>query len=102
MYLVKRMQNVKLNIPDFTGKFENYSSYFANGPKQALKDWGFDVEFVYASDLYKQGKYDEYLDLYIEYEDKLQDLMETITGSRMDSLISIAKYLKSILKIRKN
>ncbi|MCE7734106.1 MAG: lysine--tRNA ligase [Candidatus Heimdallarchaeota archaeon] len=87
--LIPYLGHPLVNIPDFTNTFENYSSYFANGPKQALKDWGFDVEFVNASDLYKQGKYDQYLDLYIEYENKLQDLMETITGSRMDSLISI-------------
>ncbi|OLS28835.1 MAG: Lysine--tRNA ligase [Candidatus Heimdallarchaeota archaeon LC_2] len=78
-----------VKIPDFTETFDNYSSFFANGPKEALNDWGFDVEFVNTSDLYNRGKYDDYLDLYIEYEDKLQNLMETITGSRMDSFISI-------------
>lgn len=78
-----------VNIPDFTGSYDNYASYFASGPKQALKDWGFDAKFVNASDLYKQGKYDDYLDLYIENEDRLQEIMKTITGSPMESLISI-------------
>jgi lysyl-tRNA synthetase class 1 len=78
-----------VNIPDFTGKYENYSEYFASGPKKALEDWDFEVEFLNASDLYKQGKYDEYLDLYIEYEDKIQELMDRITGSEMEYFVSI-------------
>ncbi|MFV2015506.1 MAG: lysine--tRNA ligase, partial [Candidatus Heimdallarchaeota archaeon] len=78
-----------VHIPDFTGSYDNYAQYFAKGPKQALNDWNFNVKFVNASNLYKDGKYDKYLDIFIEYEDKLQDLMEQITGSRMESLISI-------------
>ncbi len=78
-----------VNIPDFTESSKNYAEYFAQGPKQALSDWGFDVEFVKASDLYYTGKYDEYLDLFIEEEEKLQSLMERISGSKLPSIISI-------------
>ncbi|MHA2097392.1 MAG: lysine--tRNA ligase [Candidatus Kariarchaeaceae archaeon] len=78
-----------VNIPDFTGNYNNYAEYFASGPKRALRDWDFKVEFINASDLYQNGRYDKYLDIYIEYEDQLQELMDRITGSEMDYFISI-------------
>lgn len=78
-----------VNIPDLTGNFDNYAEYFASGPRKALLDWNFEVEFVNASDLYSQGKYDEYLDIFIEHETQVQELMERITGSEMDYFISI-------------
>ncbi|MHA2250801.1 MAG: lysine--tRNA ligase, partial [Candidatus Kariarchaeaceae archaeon] len=78
-----------INIPDFTGQKKNYAEYFSSQAKQALSDWGFDVRFVNSSDLYFEGRYDEYLDLYIKEEDKLQGLLEQISGSRLEPIVSI-------------
>lgn len=76
-------------IPDFTGNFDSYANYFAQGAIDAFERFGFEVEILYASDLYHAGRYDDTLREYIDKEEKLQTLIEGITGSRLASLINI-------------
>ncbi len=76
-------------VPDFTETKSNYADYFASAAVEAFDKFGFDVEIVYVSELYEQGKYDDALKIYMEKEDKLQKLIESITGSSLASLINI-------------
>ncbi|MCY3411969.1 MAG: lysine--tRNA ligase [Candidatus Heimdallarchaeota archaeon] len=76
-------------VPDFTKSTESYARYFANAAEEAFDRFGFDVEIVYASDLYKQGKYDDALNIFMDKEDELQKLIESISGSPLKSLINV-------------
>lgn len=76
-------------VPDFTKETESYARYFAHGAEEAFEKFGFDVEIVYASDLYESGKYDAALREYIEKEEDVQELIESISGSPLASLINI-------------
>ncbi|MHA2091970.1 MAG: lysine--tRNA ligase, partial [Candidatus Kariarchaeaceae archaeon] len=78
-----------VHIPDFTETEKNYAEYFARGPKKAFEDWGFDVSFLNASQLYAEGRYNDFLDLFIEEEEHLQELMERISGSPLRPIVSI-------------
>lgn len=76
-------------VPDFTGQTESYAEYFIQGTKKTFESYKFDVEFVYASKLYAEGKYDEITKLYYEKEDKVQKIMKEITGSELSTFVSV-------------
>ena len=76
-------------IPDFSGQFDSYAEYFSNGAKEALSSFGIEVEFIKASKLYEDGLYDEFLEIYLNKNEELDTLFETISGSKLDSYISI-------------
>jgi lysyl-tRNA synthetase class 1 len=76
-------------VPDFTGQTENYAEYFAQGAKKTFENYKFDVEIIYASKLYADGKYDEIIKLYYEKEDKVQKIMKEITGSELSTFVSV-------------
>lgn len=76
-------------VPDFTGNTDSYAQYFAGGAIRAMEDFEFDVTFVYASEMYREGKYDKYLKTYLNHEERIQNLFEGISGSPLDSFISV-------------
>ena len=76
-------------IPDFSGQFDSYAEYFSNGAKEALSSFGIEVEFIKASKLYEDGLYDDFLEIYLNKNEELDILFETISGSKLDSYISI-------------
>lgn len=76
-------------IPDPTGETESYANLFAQGAIQAMEDFHIETEFVYAADLYKKGKYDEFLRIYLSKSDELDHLFENISGSPLKSYISV-------------
>ena len=63
-------------VPDFTGQTENYAEYFAQGAKKTFESYKFEVEFVYASKLYAEGKYDEITKLYYEKSNMRMAILE--------------------------
>ncbi|MCH8907303.1 MAG: lysine--tRNA ligase [Candidatus Heimdallarchaeota archaeon] len=87
--LQKYLGHPLIRIPDPFGMAESYAHHFTNGAKTALTDWGFDIEYISATDLYKQGKYDPFLKLYLEKETEIQQLMEQISGSPLGPIVSI-------------
>lgn len=76
-------------VPDPTGEASNYADHFANDLKKAAKSWNLEIDFVYAADLYNQGMYDEYLKKYIAKLDEVQSIMEEVSGSPLNEIISI-------------
>lgn len=76
-------------VPDFTNQYENYAEFFASKMKKALSDFNFNVEHLYASKMYQDGMYDNSLNLYIENEERTQQVIENISGSPLTDLISI-------------
>jgi len=75
--------------PDPTGETDSYAEHFTSGIVKASKDWGIDVEFIRASELYNSGKYDKYLKLYLQKEEEVQQVIERISGSRLDGFFSV-------------
>ncbi len=78
-----------MNVPDFTGESESYAMHFAKGAIRAFENFRFDAEFVYASELYKQGLYDDLVRLYFEKEEEVQKVLEEISGSRLSTFLSV-------------
>ena len=76
-------------IPDPTGAYPSFAELFTSGLSSALSDWEIDVQVLYASEHYKQRKYDKYLSTFIQHEELLQSLLKEVTGSRMDGFITI-------------
>lgn len=76
-------------IPDPTGQAESYAEKFSQTLVDAIEDWGFDVSVHYAADMYKQGLYDDYLRIFLEKENEIQQIMENIAGNRLDSFVNI-------------
>ncbi len=76
-------------VPDPTGEYESYAEYFASGIIKSANDWGIAVRFIRASELYKAGKYDKYLKLYLEKEDTIQEIMEEISGSPLKGFFNV-------------
>jgi lysyl-tRNA synthetase, class I len=76
-------------IPDPTGQTSSYAELFAKDLKKTCADFDMDVEFRYASEMYKEGRYDKFLEIYHENEEKLQKLIESVSGSVLDSLIHV-------------
>ena len=88
-------------IPDFTKEHETYAQHFAQGVYEARDLFGFKVELVNASDLYKQGKYDPYVKIYYEKKSQVQALMEQISGNPMEDFLSVqCQNCKSITNPR--
>ena len=76
-------------IPDPTGQEESYAELFAKGAREAFELFEMNAIIVKASELYAAGKYDSYLRLYYEKEDKVQAILEEVSGSRMNTFVSV-------------
>ncbi len=76
-------------IPDPTGQEASYADLFAKGAREAFELFEMDAIIVKASDLYAEGKYDPYLRLYFEKEEEVQTILEEISGSRMNTFVSV-------------
>jgi len=76
-------------VPDFTGDSETYAEHFAKGLIEAMELFEMNVEIVYASRLYKEGNYDDYLKLYYGHEEEVQNLLENISGNRLSTFVSV-------------
>ncbi|RMG35121.1 MAG: lysine--tRNA ligase [Methanobacteriota archaeon] len=76
-------------IPDPTGQSESYADRFSMTFVEAMQDWGLDVNIHYASEMYKAGLYDEYLKLFLEKEEEIQQIMEKVAGNRLDSFVNV-------------
>ncbi len=76
-------------VPDPTKQFASYSELFASSLKAACKEWNIDVEFLNASDLYKEGKYDKFYSLYLQNYQKVQEILKDVSGSELSSFLIV-------------
>ena len=69
------------NIPSPDGIAKNFAEYFAAEFTQVVKETGFTPEHYRASDLYKEGKYNETIQLALENADKIRDIYKKVSNS---------------------
>ena len=76
-------------VPDPFGDYESYAEYFVNDLIEALERYEIDVQLLRTSKLYKEGKYDSYLDLFLDKNVQLNKILEETTGSPLKELVVV-------------
>lgn len=72
------------NIPSPDGEAKNYAEYFGEEYIGVIRELNFEPAFYRASDLYKQGKYNEVIKIAIENADKIRDIYKKVSGSQKE------------------
>lgn len=72
------------NIPSPDGKAKNYAEYFGQEFISVIEEAGFRPEFYRASDLYKQGKFNEVIKTVIENAEKIRQIYKEVSGSQKE------------------
>ncbi|MFQ3307608.1 MAG: lysyl-tRNA synthetase class 1 [Candidatus Midichloriaceae bacterium] len=68
------------DIPDPFGESSSYGHYMNNKLKEFLDRFGFEYEFISATECYKSGKYNDYLVKVLEKYDEILDVMLPTLG----------------------
>lgn len=62
--------------------YQNFGEYFAQDFKKVLDSLGIQAEYLSSYDMYKDGKFDEVIKLALDSAEKIQDIYETVAGSK--------------------
>lgn len=71
-------------VPSPDDKAENFAEYFGEEFRQVIKDLGFNAEFIRASDLYKEGKYNEAIEKVLDNREKIIEIYKKVSNSEKD------------------
>ncbi|MHA1668883.1 MAG: lysine--tRNA ligase [Candidatus Heimdallarchaeaceae archaeon] len=69
--------------PDPLGCHKSYADHFISNAIEIMETFDVNPEPIQTSTCYKEGRYDKYARLFLENSEKLYELTEKITGSRM-------------------
>jgi lysyl-tRNA synthetase class 1 len=74
------------NIPDPFGEFDSYGHYMNAQLRKFLDKFGFDYEFISATEYYKTGRFNKHLQLVLEKYDKImQVILPTLGPERRET-----------------
>lgn len=76
-------------IPDPFGKFKTYAEYFTNDATTMIDRFDINPELAFASQFYKERRYDEYFRKYLAKREELAVLMKEISGNALRNFISL-------------
>ena len=76
-------------IPDPFGSHDSYAGHFIDDALNIMHNFDVKPEPTIMSEYYKKGSYDKYVKIFIEKKEEVSELMEQITGSRMEDFFMI-------------
>lgn len=71
-------------IPAPDGKSESFAIQYAEEFEKIMKDLGVEAKIVYASKLYKEGKFDEAIRIILDNAEYVRKIYQEISGSKKD------------------
>lgn len=69
------------NVPSPDSKAKNFAEYYAGEFIQVINELGYEPEFYRSSDVYKAGKYDEFIKIALEKADVIRAIYKKVSGS---------------------
>lgn len=60
---------------------KNFARYFGDEFIEVIHRLGFKPTFYYASDFYREGKFDRWIDIVLEYPDEIRKVYKEVSGS---------------------
>lgn len=60
----------------------SFAKYYADDFQKVFESLGVEVEIIYTSDLYKNGKFDEALRIVLDNAEKIQEIYHRVSGSQ--------------------
>ena len=71
-------------VPSPDGKAKNFAEYFAQEFTQVIDQTGFAPEYYRSSEMYRGGKYNDYINLALLGADKIRDIYKRVSGSHKE------------------
>ena len=71
-------------VPSPDNKAKNYAEYFAQEFVQVIKETGFTPEYYRSSEMYRGGKFNDYIRLALENADKIIEIYKRVSGSQKE------------------
>ncbi len=69
------------DVPSPDSKAKNYGAYFGEEFIEVINQIGFHPEIVWASDLYKAGKYDKWIEIVLNHKEEIRQIYKEVSGS---------------------
>jgi lysyl-tRNA synthetase class 1 len=66
--------------------YKSFGEYFATDFKQVLDNLGIEAQYLSSWDLYNEGKFDEVIKIALDNAEKIQDIYESVAGSKKREL----------------
>ena len=76
-------------VPDPYGTHESYAAHFTADASSMMDRFDVHPELVLTSELYKQGNYNEFLQIFLDRRQEVSDIMERISGNPLVNFVSI-------------
>lgn len=81
----KYMGQPLCNIPSPQKGYKNYAQYFAKEFEQIYRQLGVQSKTIWASELYKSGKYNKAIQIILDNAKKIREIYKTVSGSEKPS-----------------
>jgi lysyl-tRNA synthetase, class I len=72
------------DVPSPDGKAKNYAEYFAAEFVQVIDQTGFTPEYYRSSEMYRGGKFNDYILLTLQNAEKIREIYKRVSGSQKE------------------